>query len=94
METPINPPDKGSHGPLVRVKQEESVDRTKMEKCEAPIKGRLENTGEKRWKKSEAESDSSEELPLAKSKKQRDDKGEGDRMLKLDEEDSEISTDE
>lgn len=48
METPINPPDNSSHGSLVRVKQEEGVDRTKMEKCEAPRKGSLDNTGEKK----------------------------------------------
>lgn len=130
-ETPINPPNDSKQGSLVRVKQEEGVDRTRMEKCQSPRKGSSENTAEKRWKQCEAESDSDEELGLAKSSAQKrknkssgslessqnvhqqesheeysttehtsesitqqDTTGEGDGMLELDEEDTEMSTDE
>lgn len=111
METPINPLDNGSRGSRVRVKQEEGVDQTEMVKCEEPRKGSLENTGKKRGKQSEAESDSSEELGLAKSKGQKHQNWSSsslecsslkhtsgsstqqDRMLEVDEEDTEISTD-
>ncbi|XP_075890904.1 lethal(3)malignant brain tumor-like protein 2 isoform X2 [Nelusetta ayraudi] len=130
-ETPINPPNDGKQGSLVRVKQEEGVGRTRMEKYHSPRKGSSENTAEKRWKQCEAESDSDEELGLVKSSAQKrknkssgslessqnvhqqesheeysttehtsesitqqDTTGEGDGMLELDEEDTEMSTDE
>lgn len=131
METPINPPHNSQQGSVVHVKQEKEVDPTKMEKHEASRKGSSENTAEKRRKQCEAESDSCEELGLAKGSAQEcenesssslessqnveqqesneeyssvehnsesltehETTGEVDGMLELDEEDTEISTDE
>lgn len=70
-ETPIHPPNDSKEGSLVRVKQEEGVDHTKMEKCQVPRKESSENTVEKRWKHCDSDSDSGEELGLAKSSMQK-----------------------
>lgn len=125
METPIHHPDDCSRGSLVHVKQEEGVDRSKTEKCEAPRKGGLASTDEKRWKKSETESVTSKERGLAKRKEQKHQNrnssslessqnvgqqyssfehtsesmtqqgttGEGNKILDMDEENTEVSTD-
>lgn len=61
METSIDPPADCKTGSLVCVKLEEGVDRTKMEKSEAPSMEGLENTDEKRGKKPKAESERSQE---------------------------------
>lgn len=71
METSINPPHDSKQCSLVRVKQEEGLDRTKTEKCEAPKKESSGNTNEKGWKQHEAESNTGEELGLGKSSMQK-----------------------
>lgn len=119
-ETPIHPPSDSKEGSLVRVKQEDGVDPTKMEKCQAPRRESSEHAVGKRWKRGDSDSDSGEELGLAKSSVRKpksksssslesshgeystmehtsesmtrqDTTGEGDGMLELDEEDTEMS---